>query len=90
MFLNLLRIQRIQRLQREFEIRNQRITPRFRKVLAHHHTQHLHLLRVRRHGVRRDNPAAFAELMGSAARVSPCVKQEEREDLHCKLIILLS
>ena len=65
MLLNLLRIQLIKRLQRQLEIRKQRVAARAREILTHNDAQHLHFLRVRRHGVGGDDPAALAELMGT-------------------------
>jgi hypothetical protein len=65
MFLNLLLVQRIQRLQRKLEVGDERVAAGLGKVFAHDDAQHLHFLRVRGHGVGGDDPAAFAELMGT-------------------------
>jgi hypothetical protein len=73
LFLQLLLIQAIQRLQREFEIRDKCVTAGFCKVFAHNDAQHLHLFRVGSHGVGGDDPAAFAELVGTAMITSASV-----------------
>lgn len=78
MFLDLLRIQRIERLERKLEVRNERVAARLSEVFAHDDTQHLHLLGVRRHGVCGDDPAAFAELVGTNESVvsSKCIRED--------------
>jgi hypothetical protein len=48
---------------RKFQIRHQRIAPAAREILAHDHAHHLQRLRVRRHRVRGDDPAALAQLV---------------------------
>ena len=60
LLLNAFSIHGIQRLERELEIRNQRIAARLGEVLAYDDTHELHLVRVRRHGVGGNDPAAFA------------------------------
>jgi hypothetical protein len=62
---DLLRIELVQRLQRELEVGEQCVATRLGKVLAHNHTQHLHLLRMRRHCVGGDDPSTLAELMST-------------------------
>lgn len=88
MLLNLLGIKRVKCLDRKLEIRDECIAARLRKVLAHDNAQHLHLLRVWRHGVRRNDPAAFTELMGTSV-VSITRNCATQRDLHRKFIILL-
>jgi hypothetical protein len=93
-FLNLLLIKRIERLQRKLEVRDECVAARPGEVFANDDTQHLHLLGVRRHGVRGDDPAAFAELVGTIdSHVSvQRVRDDDTTvvDLHSELIILLS
>ena len=48
------------------EVSEQCVTTRLGEVFAYDYTQHLHLLRVRRHGVGWDNPTALTELMSAA------------------------
>lgn len=64
-FLDLLRIELIEYLQRKLEIGNQRIAARLGEVLAHNDSDHLHPFRVRGHGVSGDNPPSLTELMGT-------------------------
>lgn len=72
--LNLLGVQRVERLDSELEVGDERVAARLCKVLAHDDAQHLHLLRVWGHGVGGDYPAALTELMGTVDIVSktPC------------------
>lgn len=65
-FLNFLRIELVQRLQRKLEVGEQCVATRLGEILAHDDTQHLHLLRMRRHRVGGDDPSTFAELMSTA------------------------
>ena len=53
-----------QRLKSKLDIVNQAIAATLAELFAHHDTHHAHLLTVRCHRVRGDNPAAFAELVG--------------------------
>lgn len=53
----------IQQAKTKLQIRDQLLTPALRKVLTDHDAQHLHLLRIRRHRIRRHDPAALAQLM---------------------------
>lgn len=53
----------LQLLERQPDIRDQRVAPAAGEVLAHHHAHHLQPVRVRRHGVRRDDPAALPQLV---------------------------
>lgn len=64
-FLDPLRVELIECLQRKLEIGNQRIAARLGKVLAHNDSDHLHLFRVRGHGVSGHNPASLTKLMGT-------------------------
>jgi hypothetical protein len=48
---------------RKFQIRHQTITPTTREILPHNHTHHLQTLAVRRHSIRRNDPAALAQLV---------------------------
>lgn len=45
------------------DVGDQPVAPVARKVLAHHDAQHLEILGVRRHRVRRHHPAAHAQLV---------------------------
>jgi hypothetical protein len=69
-FLNLLSVQRVERLDSELEVGNERVAARLGEVFAHDDAQHLHLLRVWGHGIGGDDPAALAELMGTFLIVS--------------------
>lgn len=55
--LDRLGIRVLQHAQTQLNIVNQQVAAALGKVLAHHHAQHLHLLRVRRHGIRGNHPA---------------------------------
>lgn len=65
MLLDLLSVKLVQCLQRKFEVGDQSVTSRLCKILAHDDAHQLHLVRMRRHGVGGDNPAALAELVGA-------------------------
>jgi hypothetical protein len=53
----------------QFDIRQQLVTPTLAEVLADHHTQHLEILGVGRHGVSRDDPGAATQLVGESELV---------------------
>ena len=61
--LDLLLVHFIEEPQTQFDIREQLVAPTLAEILAHHYPQHLQVVGVRRHGVRRDDPSALAELM---------------------------
>jgi hypothetical protein len=87
--LNLLGIERVERLDGELEVGNEGIAARLGEVFAHDDAQHLHLLRVWRHGVGGDDPAALAELMGAVVIVSGGFCELRTRHLHSELIIML-
>ncbi len=55
--LNALLVHQLQRLLAQFDIGDQRVTPALGEILPDHHAEHLEILRVRRHVVRRHDPA---------------------------------
>ena len=59
--LDRLPIHLIQQLQTQFNITKQLVTPALAEILSHNHSQHLQVLGVRRHGIRRNNPRALAK-----------------------------
>lgn len=61
--LDCLAIHFFQHTQAEFNIANENITPATGEILSNHHTKHLHLVRVWRHGVGRDNPSAGSKVV---------------------------
>lgn len=63
--LNPLRVHSIKRLECELEVGYQSVATRLGEVLTDDNAHELHLVGMRGHGVRRNNPAALAELMGT-------------------------
>jgi hypothetical protein len=61
--LDRLSIHLIQQLQRKLNIRQELITSTLAEILSNYHSQHLQVLRMRRHGIRRNNPRALAQDM---------------------------
>lgn len=55
----------VKRLERKLEIVDEGITTGLGEVFTDDHTHELHLVRVRRHGVGGNNPAALAKLVGT-------------------------
>lgn len=77
----------LEQLLRHLDVCNQTVAPVLGEVLAHHDAQHLEVLGVRRHRVRRHDPPADAELMGQGELVVVAVllgrqaEGDEREAL---------
>lgn len=61
--LDLLFIHLTQSLHGQFDVCNERVAARMREVLADNDTHHLQALRVRSHGVCRNDPTTLSELM---------------------------
>lgn len=61
--LHILPIHILQRIQRQFNIRNQGITPRAGEIFSYNDPHQLEFLAVRRHGVRWHYPAPFTEVV---------------------------
>jgi hypothetical protein len=61
--LNHLRIQLIQRMLRQFNVRHQAITTTLAEILPHHHPHQLQSVAMRRHGVSGHDPPSLTQLM---------------------------
>lgn len=73
-FLQHLLIHLIQQTKTKLDIIDQLLAPAPAKVLANNHPQHLHLLRMRRHRIRRHDPAALAQLMRNRELIVPLLQ----------------
>jgi hypothetical protein len=67
--LDLHQVHVVQHLQAQLDVSEQQVTARLGEVLAHHDTQHLQVLGMRRHGVGWHHPAALAQLVGQGELV---------------------
>lgn len=72
----------IQQTKTKLDIIDQLLTPAPAKVLANHHPQHLHLLRMRRHRIRRHDPAALAQLMRNRKLIIPLLELGIKTERH--------
>lgn len=75
----------IQQPKTKLHITDQLLAPASAKVLPDNHTQHLHLLRMRRHRIRRHDPAALTQLVRNRKLIVPLLlgriktKRHERQ-----------
>lgn len=56
----------IQDLNAKLDITKQLIASALREILSHHDSQHLEIVRMRRHGISRHNPASASKLMSES------------------------
>ena len=72
----------IQQTKTKLDIIDQLLAPAPAKVLANNHPQHLHLLRMRRHRIRRHDPAALAQLMRNRELIVPLLQLGIKTERH--------